>query len=106
MDDPPPRDDTGCEQLSDAESDISDEEACETGSTSELCISQQVYLDSGNDKKVLYILCLGLTDDTDVAPLFSLDKEPWAFLPKHSLRPRNTEYTQEILRRANLYINY
>ena len=106
MDAPPPRDNTGSElSLSDVESDVADEEeeACETGSTSELCVSQQVYLDSGNNKKVLYILCLGLTDITGGAPLFSLDKEPWVFLPKHSLRPRNTEYTHEILRRANLY---
>jgi hypothetical protein len=103
---PPPLDNTpvGDEQFSDSESDVP-EEACETTGTSELCISNQVYVDSGNDKKVLYLLCLGLTDNNsgDGTPLFSLDNEPWALLPKQSLRPKNTDYAREISRRAHLY---
>jgi hypothetical protein len=95
------------EQFSDSESDEPEEEACEetAGSTSELCISNQVYVDSGNDKKVLYLLCLGLTDNDsgDGAPLFSLDEEPWARLPRQSFRPKNTDYVREISRRAHLY---
>jgi hypothetical protein len=46
----------------------------EAGSTSELCLSNQLYIDSGNDKKVLYLLCIGLTDNSGTAPLFFLNR--------------------------------
>ena len=62
------------------------------GSTSELCLSNQLYVNSGNDKKVLYLLCIGLTDNSGTAPLFSFEQEPWSRLPKPSLRPRNIDY--------------
>jgi hypothetical protein len=75
----------------------------EAGSTSELCLSNQLYIDSGNDKKVLYLLCIGLTDNSGTAPLFSFEQEPWSRLPKPSLRPRNIDYVKEISRRASLY---
>jgi hypothetical protein len=36
-------------------------------------------------------------------PLFSFEQEPWSFLPKNMLRPRNVDYVHEITRRATLY---
>ena len=82
-----------------------EEEIAETAgdSTSELCLSNQMYIDSGNDKKVLYLLCIGLTDSSGTSPLFSFEQEPWSRLPKTSLRPRNMDYVREIARRASLF---
>jgi hypothetical protein len=62
---------------------------------------QQAYEDSGNDKKTLYLMCLGLNHNG--APLFSFEMPPWSLLPKSSLRPKNTEFAVEIDRRAKLY---
>jgi hypothetical protein len=66
-----------------------------------------IYIQSGNDKKVLHLLSIGLTDNNNNSkeePLFSLDQEPWLKLPKSSIiRPRNNDYVHEIARRANLF---
>lgn len=71
------------------------------------CISEKVYVDSGNEKKVLYLLCVGLmyrNNNEDIRPLFSFEEEPWSLLPKNShVRPKNTEYIREITRRARLF---
>ena len=66
---------------------------------------QQIYHDSGNDKKTLYLLCIGLKDVSNggTTPLLSHEDAPWSSLPKTSLRPKNTDYGTEIARRANLY---
>ncbi len=66
-----------------------------------LCASQQHYEDSGNNKKVLYMMSIGLTHND--APLFSVDVPPWSLLPKTTLRPKNTDFGIEIDRRAALY---
>ena len=80
-------------------------------------VSQQVNIDSGNEKKVLYLLCIGLTslpnndDDSGTSdgsaenkPLFCFDDEPWSLLPKTAIpRPQNRDYVAEIIRRATLY---
>jgi len=48
-----------------------------------MCLSQEVYVDSGNSKKVLHLLCIGLTaDNNDNEPLFLFDQEPWSVLAK------------------------
>ena len=48
-------------------------------------------------------MCIGL-NHVDGLPLFSLENEPWSQLPKSSLvRPKNTDYGKEVLRRAMLY---
>jgi hypothetical protein len=68
------------------------------------CVSQDiVYEDSGNKKKVLYLLCIGL--NRNKLPLFSFDDEqPWSRLPKTSVvRPQNSHLVQEVSRRAELY---
>jgi hypothetical protein len=62
------------------------------------CQSKQVYIDSGNDKKVLFLLSIGLRFNNE--PLLSVDKEPWSTLPKTVLRPRNNDFINEVLRRA------
>ena len=55
------------------------------------CISRDVYIDSGNEKKILYVLCVGVKCEDD-QPLFSLEREPWSLLPGNStLRPRNAD---------------
>ena len=67
------------------------------------CLSQQLYIESGNNKKVLYLLSIGVRDSNN-EPLFSFEREPWSLLPKNSImRPRNTDYVNEIVRRANLF---
>jgi hypothetical protein len=68
------------------------------------CRCQQIYKDSGNDKKTLYLLCIGLNaSNSSATPLLSLDDEPWLSLPKSSLRPKKNDFGKEISRRANLY---
>ena len=66
-----------------------------------LCPCEQMYQDSGNEKKVLYLMSIGLNGDN--GPLFSLEQEPWSLLPKNALRPKNNEYVKEITRRSKLY---
>jgi hypothetical protein len=66
-----------------------------------LCRCQQMYVASGNDKKTLFLLCIGLNVNNNM-PLLSLENEPWSRL-KSSLRPKNTDYVREIVRRADLY---
>ena len=67
------------------------------------CLSQEVYIDSGNNKKVLHVLSIGLCNNNN-EPLFSFDREPWSGVSKTSaMRPRNNDYVNEIVRRANLF---
>ena len=94
-----------------------------TYKTVESTVSQQVYIDSGNEKKVVYLLCIGLTapplsthnndDDSGTASdgsaenksLFCLDDEPWSLLPKTAIPlPQNRDYVTNTLRcAATLY---
>jgi hypothetical protein len=61
------------------------------------CLSQQLYIDSGNNKNLLYLLSI------NNEPLFSFEKEPGSLLPKTSfMRPRNTDFVSEIVRRVEL----
>ena len=67
--------------------------------------SEQVYVNSGNQKKVLYILCCGLllSDTHKDTPLFSLDTEPWSLMPKTDVpRPVNADFAKEVVRRAEI----
>lgn len=91
------------------EHDSSDEEYYDTGAGTgqedeeeehegeALCQCEQMYQDLGNEKKVLYLLSIGLKGNN--GPLFSLEQEPWSLLPKNSLRPKNNDYVKEITRR-------
>ena len=65
------------------------------------CTSQQIYIDSGNEKKVLFLLSIGLNYNNK--PLFSFEREQWPCLPETFLRPRNNDYVHEIKQRANLF---
>ena len=62
-----------------------------------ICLSHKVYVNSGNQRKVFYLLCLGLSvSDTNNDPLFSLDSEPWCMLPKTGMRPDNLDFAKDI----------
>ena len=82
-----------------------------------------MYTNSGNEKKVLFLLCIGLTapplstynndDDSGTSDgsaaenelLFGFDDKPWSLLPKAVIpRPQNRDYVAEIVRRATLYL--
>ena len=68
------------------------------------CVSEQVDVDSGNEKKILFLLCIGLRNHDNKQPLFSLESEHWSLLPKTSfLCTKNSEYVNEITRRARLF---
>ncbi len=54
-----------------------------------LCTCEQLYQGCGNEKKVLYLMSIGLNGDN--GPLFSLEEEPWSLLPKNALCPKNNE---------------
>jgi hypothetical protein len=62
---------------------------------------QQKYVNSGNDKKILLLMCIGLTSD-DNQPLFSFDDQPWSLQPKKLIKPNNNDFVQEIICRANV----
>ena len=68
------------------------------------CVSEQHYVNSGNEKIILFVLCIGLNREGDSKPLFSFEREPWSLLPKASiLRPKNTDFVNEVRRRASLF---
>ena len=50
----------------------------------DLCRCEKNYQDSGNEKKVLYVMCIGLKSNHG-PPLFSFECEPWSLLPKTAL---------------------
>ena len=92
------------QHLSDTDAEEEEEGIQDNNSGAEK--SRQVYIGSGNDKKVLYLLCIGLNrpDRNDAEPLFSFETEPWSLLPKSSIvRPKNMDYVNEIMQRAELY---
>jgi len=89
--------------LSDADNDDDNEEEVIQETTSRSGgDSQRSYITSGNKKTKLYLLCVGLNQDQE--PPFSFEAEPWSLLPKTAkIRPRNTDYLHEIVRRATLF---
>ncbi len=59
-------------------------------------VCQHLYVDSGNNKVVLYLLSIGLKNN-DGEPLVAFDKETWCSLPKNRFRaPNNTDLVKEI----------
>ena len=63
----------------------------------ELCPCQKLYEDTGNQKKVLYLMCIGLCDCNCNVPLFCFETEPWLQLPKMALmRPKKTDFCKEV----------
>jgi hypothetical protein len=89
------------DDVSDADEAVAaDEGVIPSEEGSSLC--QQLYIESGNDKKVLFLLSIGLMNQNNKS-LFSFEREPCSLLPKTFLRPRSNEYVNEIVRRANLF---
>ena len=56
-------------------------------------LCQKLFIDSGNDKKVLHLMSIGVSaDNNNEEPLFSFEREPWSLLPKTvGMRPCNTD---------------
>jgi hypothetical protein len=70
----------------------------EFATTHSSSVCQKVYINSGNDKTILYMLSIGLKHDNE--PLFSLEQEPWSTLSKNTLLPpKNSRLVKEVLRR-------
>ena len=46
------------------------------------------YEDSGNNKKVLYLMSIGVTHND--SPLMSFEMAPWSLLPKTTMRDRKS----------------
>ena len=40
------------------------------------CVSKQVFIDSRNEKKILFLLCIGLKNQDNKQPLFLLESKP------------------------------
>jgi hypothetical protein len=68
------------------------------------CDLQHVYENPRNQKKVLFLLCLGLClSETEDSPLLLLyENKPWSRLPKTEMRPVNVDFAKEIVRRGRL----
>lgn len=58
--------------------------------------SERVYVESGNSKIILYLLCIGTPSAID------LDEEPWKSQPRRSVVPQRKQYQDEVVRRANI----
>jgi len=84
-----------------AESPLNASLSAASTENAELCPCKKAYEESGNEKKVLYLMSIGL--QCNDVPLFSFETLPWSLLPKTSLRPKNTDYGKEIARRATLF---
>jgi hypothetical protein len=56
-------------------------------------LCQKLFIDSGNDKKVLHLMSIGVSADKEnVKPLFLFECEPWSLLPKTvGMCPHNTD---------------
>jgi hypothetical protein len=70
-------------------------------------LCQKLFIDSGNDMKVLHLMSIGVsTDNKNVKALFLFECEPWSLLPKTvGMRPpRNTEYVKEICGELNYFM--
>ena len=65
------------------------------------CPCRQHYEDSGNKKKVLYLMSIGVTHNN--APLILFEMPPWSLLQKTVMHPKNADFGIEIARRAKLY---
>ena len=63
-----------------------------------LSAARLVYCQANNNKKILFLLCIGLLDDSGV-PIFDLDLNPWSKLKKRHIKPTRAEYANEVLRR-------
>ncbi len=60
------------------------------------CDSPKV--NSRNQKKVQFLLCLGLClSETDDSPLFLFESEPWSRLPKTEMSPVNVDFAKEVV---------
>ena len=67
-------------------------------STHSSSVCQKVYVNSGNDKMLLYVLSIGLEHNNEHH--FSLEQEPWSALSKNALRPpKNSHLVKEVLLR-------
>jgi hypothetical protein len=67
----------------------------------ELCPCEKAHKESGNKKKVLYMMSIVL--QCNDVPLFSFETVQWLLLPKTSLHPKNTDYGKKIARQAKLF---
>jgi hypothetical protein len=64
-------------------------------------VSKTVYVNSGIDETILYVLSIDLEHNNE--PLFSLEQEPWSTLSKNTLRPpKNSDLVKEGRRRATV----
>ncbi len=63
--------------------------AASTTEDEELCPCQKAYEESGNEKKILCLMCIGMQSDN--APLFSFETAPWSLRPQTRIMVRNLQ---------------
>jgi hypothetical protein len=65
--------------------------------------AKRVYFESGNSKKQLYLMCLGVKDDG--VSIFDLEEELWKKSSKRwEIKPVRLEYAREVLRHSEILI--
>ena len=62
--------------------------------------SELNYLEKGNCKKVLFLMCVGLRDEGSY--IFDLNSTPFTFLKKNEIKPSKLEYAAEVSRRSQI----
>jgi hypothetical protein len=88
-------------QESETPQDSFDEDPLGASSSNEIqSAAQKVYLESNNSKKLLFLMCVGLTDQG--CSIFDLDQDPWNTLKKRDIKPSRSEYAQEVCQRGIL----
>jgi hypothetical protein len=75
-----------------------DQEAPPATEDAELCPCQKLYeQDAGNQKKIMYLMCIGLRDCNCDVPLFCFVTEQWSQLPKTALlRPKTLSFARRL----------
>ena len=64
-----------------------------------------VFIDSGNDKKALLLMSIGVSaDNKNEEPLFLFERITWSLLPETAgMHPCNKDYVKEIVRQAEIF---
>ena len=89
-------------------SDSEDEDVDDSSSKGQpgVSVSKQHYVAKGNDKRILFCLCIGLKN-ANGGPLIDNEKDPWAKQPADVKKPKLADHLKpEILRRSALFVTF
>ena len=66
--------------------------------TTNYVVCKSFYIENGNSKKTLYLLCVGLLT-AEGKSLLDIDQTPWSTIKKREIKPNQAEFVKEVKRR-------